>query len=277
MSYRSLLHTIAADKPIFNFDFAILSAPVRHTFMMATVWYLTQEAPIENMQILEVGSWYGASALSWGQGLELFNQVKGTITCIDAWIPFFDRKTHQNDVYTAMETALSADTVYNIYLHNINTLPKTINCQHLRGKSNHLLNILRKNHFDVVFIDGDHTYTAVKNDIELSLDLVKEGGVICGDDLNLQLHQVDEANARVNAQQDFIQDPKTQRNFHPGVTLAVAECFGKVSSWGGFWAMQKVNQQWKPINLKGMPVHFPNHFPEEAINKAKSHLADLEI
>lgn len=277
MSAQPILKFIAGSKPIFNMDYAILSAPVRHVFMIATIWHLTKQKKSENLQVLEIGSWVGASALSWAQGLKIHNDAKGTITCVDAWKPFFDRNTHQNDVYVNMEQALGSETAYNLFSHNISTLPKTITCQHLRGQSDNILPLLRPGTFDVVFIDGDHSYTPVLKDIKNSLALVKDGGIICGDDLNLQLSQVDAENTRKNAEADFIKDTKTNRNYHPGVTLAVAEIFGEVSSWGGFWAMQKRGNEWHKIALKGMPVHYPDHFPESALKRAEDHLNDIEI
>lgn len=277
MSNQSLLKFIAGSKPLFNAEYAILSAPVRHVFMMGCVWYLTKMHQKPDMQILEVGSWMGASALSWAQGLRLHNQGKGMITCVDAWKPFFNRDTHKNEVYQIMEQALHSETAYQLFLHNVSTLPDSMICQHLRGQSETLLPLLREQSFDVVFIDADHAYTPVLRDIKNSLSLVKEGGIICGDDLNLQLFQVDKAETIKNAETDFIKDPKTNRNYHPGVTLAVAEVFGEVSSWGGFWAMQKKENAWHKISLKGMPVYYPEHFPENMVKKAKDHFADLVV
>lgn len=272
-----ILNFIAGKNSIFNIDYAILSAPVRHVFMMSTVWYLTQEKKRSDFQILEIGSWLGASALSWAQGLKIHNNSQGTITCVDAWKPFFNRETHQDNVYVTMEQALSSEAAYQLFIHNISTLPSSITCQHMRGKSDSILPLLRENCFDVVFIDADHSYTPVLRDIKNSLSLVKDGGIICGDDLNLQLSQVDKDNTVRHAESDFIKDTKTQRNYHPGVTLAVAEVFGEVSMWGGFWAMQKCGNKWNPISMKNMPVHYPEHFPESAIMKAKDHLKDIEI
>lgn len=277
MSSKSMLQFIAGDKPIFNIDYAILSAPVRHVFMMGVVWYLTKAEKKKNLQILEIGSWVGASALSFGQGLTLHNNAEGTITCVDAWKPFLDRNTHDNDIYNTMEQALGTEAAYQLFSHNIDTLPATITCQHLRGKSDNILPLLRPQTFDIVFIDADHSYTPVLRDIKNSLDLVAEGGIICGDDLNLQLEQVDSENAKRHAEADFIKDPKSNRNFHPGVTLAVAEIFGDVSMWGGFWAMQKQGKQWKKISLKDMPVHYPTHFPESARKKAEDHFNDITV
>jgi predicted O-methyltransferase YrrM len=277
MSTHPMLNFIAGNKPMFNLDYAILSAPVRHIFMMGVVWHLTRKKTNDNLQILEIGSWVGASALSFGQGLRLHNNAKGTLTCLDAWKPFFNRETHSDDVYVNMEKALGSEAAYQLFTHNINTLPKSITCQHLRGKTDDILPLLRDESFDIVFIDADHAYTPVLKDIKNSLALVKDGGVICGDDLNLQLHEVDQDNTAAQKEADFIKDIKTGRNYHPGVTLACGEVFGEVSSWGGFWAMQKSGSEWKKISLKDMPVHYPEHFPAEAIKKAEDHFNDLTV
>jgi predicted O-methyltransferase YrrM len=277
MSYQMLLKTISPNRPIFDMQYGILSAPVRHVFMMGVIWYLTQQKKSPDLHVMEIGSWYGASALSWAQGLKEHNDTKGKITCVDSWVPFFDRDLHKDEVYQAMEQSLGSDAAYNIFLHNIRTVPETITCQHLRGASDNVLPILADGSFDVIFIDADHTYEPVKRDIQNSLRLIKDGGIICGDDLNLQMHDVDQAHAKENGDRDFIKDPKTGRNYHPGVTLAISEIFGKVSMWGGFWAIQKQGNEWKQISLKDMPVIYPNHFPADAIGRAKDHFADLTL
>lgn len=277
MSGQTLLKFIAGTNPIFNMEYGILSAPVRHVFMIASVWYLTKGKENPNFQILEIGSWVGASALSWAQGLRQHNHGKGTITCVDAWKPFFDRSLHQADVYQTMEQALSTETAYQLFLHNISTLPQTIRCQHLRAQSEAILPLLKEKAFDIIFIDGDHAYTPVLRDIKNSLALVKDGGMICGDDLNLQLHEVDKDYTIANAEADFIKDKQSNRNYHPGVTLAVAEVFGEVSSWGGFWAMQKRGNTWHKITLKDMPVHYPDHFPQDALKRAEDHFNDIQL
>lgn len=277
MSAQPLLHFVAGKKPIFTNNYSILSAPVRHIFMIATVWYLTKEKMMPNFQVLEIGSWVGASALSWGQGLETYNNSKGTITCIDAWKPFFNRETHKDNVYVEMEQALSTETAYQLFNHNISTMDEGIVCQHLRGQSDSILPLLKENTFDIIFIDADHSYTPVKRDILNSLKLVKDGGIICGDDLNLQMSQVDPDITKAHCEDDFIKDVKAGRNYHPGVTLAVHEIFGEVSVWGGFWAMQKKGNEWMRISLADMPIIFPKHFPESAINKAQDHLNDISI
>ncbi|MBN2644205.1 MAG: class I SAM-dependent methyltransferase [Desulfuromonadaceae bacterium] len=276
MSYQKLLDILSPDRPILDVARAVLSAPVRHLFMIGTIWYLAKSAAGRPLNVLEIGSWYGASALSWAQGLACHNGGRGSVTCIDAWAPFFDMANHADADYARdMEASLASDCAYNIFLHNVKSMPASITCQHMRGQSASLLPQLRRDHFDVVFIDADHTYEPVKKDILESLPLLREGGIVCGDDLNLQLHECDPELAQQSGHLDFIPDPKTGRNYHPGVTLAVAEIFGQVSSWGGFWAMQKKNGGWQPISLKEMPVIYPQYFSAADLARAESHFADI--
>jgi len=42
-----------------------------------------------------------------------------------------------------------------------------------------------KEYFDWVYIDGDHSYDAVKKDLSFYYPLIKKGGYLCGDDYGL--------------------------------------------------------------------------------------------
>jgi len=61
--------------------------------------------------------------------------------------------------------------------------------------------IFPKKYFDLVFIDADHTYESVTQDIEAWAPLIKEGGLITGHDYNRS---------------------------HPGVVKAVTGCLGEI-------------------------------------------------
>ena len=277
MINQNILENLVEGKPYLDHKNAVLSAPVRHMFMIATIWFLIKQNKERNLSIMEIGTWFGASALSWAQGLTEHSNSKGSLTCVDAWKPFFDLKEHKNNDYVLeMEELLESDFVYNIFLHNINTVPKSITTQHFRGKSENILNFLKDETYSVIFIDADHTYNFVKKDIINSLRLVENYGIICGDDLNIQMKNVDKNFAIQNKNKDFIKDPKTNKNYHPGVTVAIEEIFGEVSSWGGFWAMQKIDSKWEKISLKDMPIIYPKHFNQENLDKAKNHYNDIK-
>ena len=277
MDNIDIIKNLDKTKPYLDYKNAVLSAPIRHLFMMGAVWYLNKNGGKKPLNILEIGSWFGASTLSWSQGISLYSNKNSSITCVDAWKPFFDMDVHgDNDYAKEMEALLESDFAYNIFLHNMGTIEDKMHTQHFRGKSENILTQLKDEQYDVVFIDADHTYEPVKKDIGESIRLVKDGGIICGDDLNLQLNEIDNNFAMNNKHKDFIKDPLTGKNFHPGVTIAVSEYFGAVSSWGGFWAMQKNNNKWEKFSLKDMEVVYPNHFTEKHIEKAKSHYNDIK-
>ena len=69
----------------------------------------------------------------------------------------------------------------------------------------------------------------------------------------------------------YVKDPKTGIRYHPGVTLAVNECFGAVSQFRGFWAMQKSGKKFEEVSLKSATGILPKHFPEYLIEEIKNY------
>ncbi len=51
-----------------------------------------------------------------------------------------------------------------------------------KGFSNEILSKFEDEYFDVIYIDGDHSYDGVKSDLKISYDKIKKGGFICGHD-----------------------------------------------------------------------------------------------
>jgi hypothetical protein len=51
-----------------------------------------------------------------------------------------------------------------------------------KGFSYDILNGFDDNYFDMIYIDGDHSYDGVKSDLNLSFLKIKNGGLICGHD-----------------------------------------------------------------------------------------------
>ena len=56
------------------------------------------------------------------------------------------------------------------------------NATYITGDSHEVRNDI-EGKFDVIFIDGDHTYDGVKKDFELYSDLINKGGIICFHDI----------------------------------------------------------------------------------------------
>jgi hypothetical protein len=215
------------------------------------------------IRILEIGSWAGGSSISWAEAIKTYNNSNGTVVCIDPWVPYFDPSTigdTNNPVYEEMYNHLKSGDIFKLFMHNISAAGYSDVICPFRGNSDRLLPLFNKESFDIVFIDADHRYGPALRDIFNTEGLVKNGGYLCGDDLELQSHQVDIVNAHSFSTKDFIIDPKTQNYFHPGVTLAVGKLIGHVSVYEGFWLVKKESDRWNLVDLSVNGTHqIPHH------------------
>jgi len=69
----------------------------------------------------------------------------------------------------------------------------------IEKKSEYAVNDIKDSELDFVYIDGDHTYIAVKKDIELYFPKVKLNGLFCGHDFD----QPDSNNGVIQAVNEF--------------------------------------------------------------------------
>ena len=93
---------------------------------------------------------------------------------------------------------------------------------------------LADNFFDLVFVDGSHYYQNVSNDIKLALRILKPGGIISGDDLEILPSADLAAVAKRHLAEDYVSYTEGSY-FHPGVALAVYELLGTVDMKDGIW------------------------------------------
>ncbi len=224
--------------------------PLRHVVMQELVRIESLHLGASPFHILEVGSWAGGSAISWAEAVARHHKGNGRVVCVDPWKPYFDMsKRPDAPVYREMSEALAKETIYDLFLHNIKASGYERFVLPLRGHSHVILPTLPREYFDLAFIDGDHSYASVLADLQAAVGLIKEGGILCGDDLELQLSEIDLGYARTQIESDYIRDPVSGKEYHPGVTLAVGEFIGEVSSIVGFWAVRKRGNRWDKIDM----------------------------
>ncbi|MCE3223970.1 MAG: protein of unknown function, putative Glycosyl transferase [Nitrospira sp.] len=224
--------------------------PLRHAVMQELVRLEADRRETAPFHILEVGSWAGGSAITWAEALTRYCQANGRVVCVDPWKPYFDvSKRPDAAVYREMSEALAKDTIYDLFLHNITASGHAHIVLPLREASTVILPALPRNYFDIVFVDGDHSYAAVLADIMAAAGLIKDGGILCGDDLERQSSEIDQAYARTQIDSDYIRDPRSGQEYHPGVTLAVGELFGEVSHVVGCWGVRKRGTGWERLDL----------------------------
>ena len=247
---------------------ALQGNPVRHAYMDRLV-SLECRNGVSRFNILEIGSWAGGSAITWALALLKYNKGDGVVLCVDPWCQYFDSLGYSEmsetsqETYSEMERAMSQSSIFNLFLHNV----KSANCDGLvipvKGFSDKALPLLGHGCFDLVYVDGDHSYGSVLKDLHNSAALVSDGGVLCGDDLELQAHQIDLDYARKHKDKDYICDLGANEHYHPGVSLAVHEFFGEVSSKEGFWAMRRRGDRWEKVKIPDIPsdeMAIPGHF-----------------
>jgi predicted O-methyltransferase YrrM len=266
---KTLIDRLHPNTPYFEGGtFGQQGNPHRQLGMSATIHKLVELTGGRRLQVLEVGSYAGFSALTWAASLESFCPNGGDILCVDPWAAYVDDKVRPPDVgqWAIMHDERSMDDIYNLFRHNIGTAQSAkVSLNHFRAAGSAALPFLRHGYFDVVYIDGSHLYAPVLSDLKMGQDLVREGGFICGDDLEMQLHEVDQATTREHRERHYIKDPRTGKAHHPGVTVAVAEFFGgPVSAYEGYFYMQKKNGRFVANDvMQGGKSVFGKHFPAE--------------
>jgi hypothetical protein len=76
---------------------------------------------------------------------------------------------------TVNDMSLYFDILKNKYINNENVIV-------VKSTTKQFLETIDKNIIDIIYIDADHSYLGVKNDLELSYKIIKRGGFITGHD-----------------------------------------------------------------------------------------------
>lgn len=199
---------------------------------------------IPSCKILEVGTWMGqGSTQIWLHYMPPDSQL----VCIDKWSTYLTA----NDLnagpssYVAMNDL--SRTAINISLNAIESAADK-NVIVIKADSEQALTLFKENYFDFVYIDGSHYYANVKADLAIAKRLVKNGGILCGDDLEIEPDEEHINLARQGINHDFIGDAQG-RGFHPGVLLAVSEEVPLHTNYAGFWIAQKIGASFQGVSL----------------------------
>lgn len=124
---------------------------------------------------VEVGSFKGKS--SSYLAVEILNSGKKIqLDCVDTWAGSIE---HQAGAECEVKEVVEG-TLYETFLKNIEPVKEVI--RPVRMTSLEAAATYADNSIDFIMIDGEHTYEAVKADIQAFLPKMKNGGVMTGDD-----------------------------------------------------------------------------------------------
>jgi len=132
--------------------------------------------------MVEVGVYAGASTA-------IFAEWAKRIYAVDPWLDYQDGNFH-------MVKMVEHEKTFNILCEKLNKVVIK-----MKMTSEEAAGIFKDGLFDLVYVDGDHSYEAVKKDIALWLPKVKCGGYLAGHDFDA---------------------------VHPDVQRAVQERFGRI-------------------------------------------------
>lgn len=268
-----LLKLVSGNQPFLDKGVCFGSPRPCHVFMVDLIRRLADATGSDDMPIhvLEIGSWLGASLLTWDAALGKYNDGQGTLTSIDPHSPYITPTPDATEFEKQFARIMTTGLAYEIFRHNTDCIKVNGGFTHLRASSANALPRLRDDYFNVVYVDGDHRYEAVKFDLLESRRLLVDGGFLCGDDLIVQIEECDADFLLQNRDKESAFLPASETRFFPGVTAAVGEVFGKVPASEGFWAVRKNGDSWDPVTFDDIEIDVPEHFPPEIRDAIRRH------
>jgi cephalosporin hydroxylase len=137
---------------------------------------IVKELP-DNSHIVELGAWKGCSTAFLA--VEIINSGKNIkLDVVDTWKGSIDEIGHQTDP----DMIKYNGDIFPLFMENIDPVKHVINPIQLPTEEAYKLYADKS--LDFVFLDANHSYACVKEDIKNWLPKVKAGGVFAGHDWN---------------------------------------------------------------------------------------------
>jgi predicted O-methyltransferase YrrM len=124
---------------------------------------------------VEVGTWKGRSAAFMAVEIALSGRAID-FDCVDTWEGSLNEQEHQ------LDQSVKEGRLYEEFLSNMEPV---IGYFHpIRMRSTEAAKLYPDHSLDFVFIDAQHDYESVCQDIDAWLPKIRQGGVIAGHDYN---------------------------------------------------------------------------------------------
>ena len=170
-----------------------------------------------NAIFIEIGSWKGYSTSVLG---EVARQCNGTVYAVDTW------KGTTGVYHHWVSQEMKHEDIFSIFKYNMTELNLDDIVHPLVMKSMDAVKIIADGIADLIFIDADHSYESVKEDIISWFPKVRTAGIICGHDCEGYLDSFPsekQQSFRDGEEDSFING----QSCHPGVILALNDIWVK--------------------------------------------------
>ena len=136
---------------------------------------------VQPKNVIEVGSWKGASALHLAKATE---SLGSDIYCVDTWLGGFDHAISKLPQDDRKLDQFGSPRLYEQFLRNFLGTEYAKRIYPIRNSSANGARILRHHGVsaDLIYIDGSHEYEDVYADLLAYVPLLTEEGVMFGDD-----------------------------------------------------------------------------------------------
>lgn len=229
----------------------------RYKMLRKSLKYLinnyNQKNKKDRINILEIGVYAGGSTLQICNFFRKNNINNFKIYCVDHWKKFDASQEKRWSFHEyILNKGLESGKIFKIFKDNVKFSGFEEKVEAIVGSSSEKLEKIDNSKFDFVYIDGGHSYPVVYSDIKKSVALLKEKSLISGDDYEITYGECDKEKIKENILDenlDFCLDRKSNKVYHPGVTMAVNDFFGDIPSFNGFWVQKKTNSKFENIDL----------------------------
>lgn len=142
-------------------------------YRLANLWF--QTVPLSNyvdrpINYLEIGTFFGANLLSVADSYGIHKDSK--LYCIDPWEDYEDYPEYKDE----------QNTIYGMFLKNIEKSESKDKIVINRGYSNNEVPKFQDDFFDIIYIDGNHEPDYVLEDAILCFRKLKKNGIMIFDD-----------------------------------------------------------------------------------------------
>lgn len=200
------------EKPIYTEEYVAFSP-----FDRIALAALIRHAAKPGCRMAEIGSWLGN-----GSTQVFLEELRGypdsSLLCVDTWQGTPNAQRHL-DIVAKFD-------VFSTFKMNVEKAASPVKLHALVSSSTASSPLIADAAFDLVFIDADHSYTAVQEDVAAWRSKVKPGGLLCGHDCEARVTPALQQRLLQNKDVDTINGEGTAFSLiHPGSILAIHEIF----------------------------------------------------